>query len=287
MCKSLAAQAGQHKLKSTIPVSSTTGTCHPGSGYVFGTGKNMLDRLEDDKYAYQQKINHYYPFHDEGEWELGKFLQLFSDPIFVNHMTFIPHHVDVGNQCEYGDYMSTDMAWKIQDHLPIGATQVPIILESDKTPMHPIFIIIGNIDLEVPWRCIAYMLIVKFRVHPDYQSILQAWLWHRCMDLVCDNLKAVATEGCFMPDPFRFIHYVFTPLVAHVCNLPEATMIAAVAKNASPLTMAMQEQFGDEILHLPPAKALNLSGVHMPYWRDWIYVCPSIFLASEILHRDH
>jgi hypothetical protein len=95
------------------------------------------------------------------------------------------------------------------------------------------------------------MLIVKFRVHPDYQSILQAWLWHKCMDLVCDNLKAVATEGCFMPDPFRFIHYVFTPLVAHVCNLPEATMIAAVAKNASPLTMAMQEQFGNEILHLP------------------------------------
>jgi hypothetical protein len=35
------------------------------------------------------------------------------------------------------------------------------------------------------------------------------------------------------------------------------------------------------------AKALNLSGVHMPYWRDWIYVCPSIFLASKILHRDH
>jgi len=34
----------------------------------------MLDRLEDDKYAYQRKINHYYPFHDEGEWELGKFL---------------------------------------------------------------------------------------------------------------------------------------------------------------------------------------------------------------------
>jgi hypothetical protein len=56
------------------PVSSTTGTCHPGSGYVFSTGKNMLDRLEDDKYAYQRKINHYYPFHDEGEWELGKFL---------------------------------------------------------------------------------------------------------------------------------------------------------------------------------------------------------------------
>jgi hypothetical protein len=40
--------------------------------------------------------------------------QLFSDPIFANHMTYAPHIVKVGNQREYGDYMSADMAWKIQ-----------------------------------------------------------------------------------------------------------------------------------------------------------------------------
>lgn len=34
----------------------------------------MLDKLEDDEYAYRRKINRYYPFYDEGEWELGKFL---------------------------------------------------------------------------------------------------------------------------------------------------------------------------------------------------------------------
>ena len=34
----------------------------------------MLDRLEDDQYSYRRKINRYYPFQDEGEWELGKFL---------------------------------------------------------------------------------------------------------------------------------------------------------------------------------------------------------------------
>ncbi|KAG2131472.1 hypothetical protein BD769DRAFT_1386692 [Suillus cothurnatus] len=88
-------------------------------------------------------------------------------------------------------------------------------------------------------------------------------------------------------------------------------MIAAVAKNTSPLTMAMQENFSNGILHplhtgkhtlqllvdiakrFDPwdldkfqkvAKALNLSGVHMPYWHDWIYACPSIFLAGKILH---
>ncbi|KAG1780065.1 hypothetical protein EV702DRAFT_1178226 [Suillus placidus] len=314
------------------------------SGYIFGVGRNMFDRLEDDQYAYRQKINHHYPFCDEGEWELGKFMvenltqtqmikfdtrerpsfttkdqlldwmdslpcftqwkvskmefsgykttypieliwrdalevvkQLFSDPIFTNHMTYTPHIINIRNQCEYGDYMSADMAWKIQDYLPVGATQVPIILGSDKThvtritgglKMHPIFITIGNIDSEVrskatlrAWRCIAYMPITKFHVHPDYQSILQARLWHKCMDLVLANLKAAALDGCFMPDPSRHIHYVFTPLIAHVCDLPEASMIAAKA-----------------------AKAVNLSGVHMPYWHDWIYACPSVFLAGEVLH---
>ncbi|KAG1825143.1 hypothetical protein EV424DRAFT_1280898, partial [Suillus variegatus] len=47
---------------------------HPQSGYIFGIGRNMLDRLDGDPYVYQWKISHYYPFHDEGEWELGKFL---------------------------------------------------------------------------------------------------------------------------------------------------------------------------------------------------------------------
>jgi hypothetical protein len=181
-----------------------TGTCHPKAGYVFGVGRNMLDRLDDDPYVYRRKINYYYPFQDEGEWELGKFLvenltqtqmikflklkwvlnvqatsttlikffsqfntrerpsfttkdkllgwmdslpcftewkvskiefsgyktvhaveliwrdvlevvkQLFSDPIFMNNMTYAPHIVNVGSQREYGDYMSADMAWKIQ-----------------------------------------------------------------------------------------------------------------------------------------------------------------------------
>ncbi|KAG1867447.1 hypothetical protein C8R48DRAFT_793878 [Suillus tomentosus] len=325
-----------------IPV---TGTCYLQSGYVYGVGINILDKLEDDQYAYRQKINPYYPFHDEGEWELGKFLvenltqtqitkflklrwfdsldrakpsfttkdflldwidslpsfapwkvskiefkgyktvcpmelvwrdvlevvkQLFSDPTFANHMTFHPHVTNVENKCEYGDYMSADMAWKIQDHLPLGVTQVLIILGSDKTPimrltggieMHPVFITIGNIDSEVrskatlrAWRCIAYIPVIKFRVHPDYQSILQARLWHKCMDLVCANLKAAAKDGCFMPDPSCYICHVFTLLVAHFQKA---------------------------------AKAINLSGVHIPHWHDWMFACPSVFLAGEVLHTCH
>jgi hypothetical protein len=184
--------------------------------------------------------------------------------------------------------------------------------------MHPVFLTIGNIDSDIrskatlrAWRCIAYMPIANFCIHPDYQTILQAQLWHKCMDLVLANLKATVSDRCFMPDPSRYIRYAFTPLIAHVCDLLEASMIAAVAKNASPVTMAVQRDFGDGTLHPPrtgkytlqcivdlsckvnpwdldkfqkAAKAVNLSGVHMPYWHDWIYACPSVFLAGEILH---
>ncbi|KAG2084184.1 hypothetical protein BD769DRAFT_1632983 [Suillus cothurnatus] len=202
--------------------------------------------------------------------------QLFSNPAFANHMTYTPHVINIGNQREYGDYMSADMAWKIQDHLPVGATQVPIILGSDKThvtritgglEMNPVFLTISNIDSDIrskatlrAWRCIAYMPIAKFRVHPDYQTVLQARLWHKCMDLVLANLKAAALDRCFMPDPSRYIRYAFTPLVAHVFDPWDLDRFQKAAK------------------------AVNLSGVHMPYWCDWIYACPSVFLAGEILH---
>ncbi|KAG2072797.1 hypothetical protein BDR04DRAFT_1012494 [Suillus decipiens] len=148
-------------------------------------------------------------------------------------------------------------------------------------------------------------------MHPDYQTILQVQLWHKCVDLVCAKLKHAAKTGCFMPDPSKFICHVFMPLITHICNLPEACMIDVVSKSMSPLTMVSQENFGDGVLYPPctgqhmlqliceilktinvwdlnkfqkAARAVYLSGVHMPYWHDWMYACPSVFLAGKILH---
>ena len=100
----------------------------------------------------------------------------------------------------------------------MGATIIPIIAASDKTPvtrqtggleMHPLFITIGNIDSDVrmkatshTWQCIAFMPILKFTTHPDYQTILQSCVWHRCIDIVTANLKCVANAGSFLVDPF-------------------------------------------------------------------------------------
>ncbi|KAG2127113.1 hypothetical protein DEU56DRAFT_915826 [Suillus clintonianus] len=271
---------------------------------------------------------------------------IFANPIFSNHMMYDPHIVMVGSEREYGEFFTANRAFAIQvwlfvsskaeslsalqNNLPEGATIIPIILASDKTPvtrmsggleMHPVFLTIGNIQSEVrmkatahAWSCVAFIPIPKFDVHGDFQTLLHARLFHKCMDLIFAKCKVATRIGEYMPDPMGYLRHCFTPLVAYTADLPEAQLIACVSKSASPLTMATQSDFGsaqlfprrtgDHTLKLiydlcqrvdpwnvplfqREAKALLLSGVHQPYWRDWPYADPSSFLPGELLHTCH
>ncbi|KAG1791079.1 uncharacterized protein HD556DRAFT_1433078 [Suillus plorans] len=301
--------------------------------------------MENDQYAYRRRHAPFYPFQDQAEFDLAKFLcerltqsdmerflkldwvrragpsfsskdqllawvaslptgpkwrsttlemtgyptiqpinliwrdglevvqDLFANPIFANHMTYDPHVVVDGGEREYSEYFTAQQAYEIQDQLPEGATIVPMIVASDKTPvtrhtggleMHPIFVTIGNIQSDVrmratchAWRCVAYMPIPKFvDVHPDYQTILSQRLFHKCMDIVFADAKVAAMVGKFMPDPAGHLRHCFTPLVA-------------------------LREFQEE------AKAQSLSGIHQPFWRNWRHSDPSRFLVGEILHTCH
>ncbi|KAL4062534.1 hypothetical protein J3A83DRAFT_4363418 [Scleroderma citrinum] len=106
----------------------------------------------------------------------------------------------------------------------------------------------------------------------------------------------------------------FTPLAAWTADLPKQLMITCVSKSASPITEATYRQFGDAHHSLPhmgkltlnhitkitqmvdlwnlnaflkKAKTLQLNGVHLPFWRNWLFTNPSIFLLPEILHACH
>jgi hypothetical protein len=85
-------------------------------------------------------------------------------------------------------------------------------------------------------------------VNSEFAGLLEARVWHKCMDLVLQNLKVAAGVGKFMVDPMGCRRYAFTPLAAHIADLPEQTMIVCVSKNASPTTLATQAQFGDGII---------------------------------------
>ena len=187
--------------------------------------------------------------------------------------------------------------------------------------MHPLFLMIGNIrsDLHMKatahtWSCITYMPQAQFTMHSDYAAVLQARLWHCCMDIVCGSLKTVAARGAYMADPAGLQRYCFTPLAGYIADLPEQLMIACVAQSVSPVTLTTKSQFSDATpcpprsgLHtlqqihrltqhinpwkvrefLEAAKELGLSGVHLPFWRDWRFADPVIFLTPEILHTLH
>ena len=184
--------------------------------------------------------------------------------------------------------------------------------------MHPLFLTIGNIRSDVrmkatahAWSCIVYMPIAQFVAHSDYVGVLQARLWHRCMDIVCGSLKSVAARGAFIADSIGFKCYCFTPLAAYIADLLEQLIIACVLQTASPVTLATKAEFssatpcpprsGLHTLHqihrlaqhinlwkvrefLEAAKALHLSGVHLTFWRDWHFADPAIFLTPETLH---
>jgi hypothetical protein len=134
------------------------------------------------------------------------------------------------------------------------------------------------------------------------------------MDMVLQNLKVMAQVGEFMTDPMGCRRYVFTLLAAHIADLPKQLMITCVSKNVSPVTLAAQAQFDDGIVHPPQdgqstinelitlskiidpwkvreflerAKQQSLSGVHLPYWCDWQFSDPAIFLIPKLLHTCH
>ena len=87
---------------------------------------------------------------------------------------------------------TSDTDYDPLDQLLVGASTVPIIAASNKTPvtqntggleMHPLFITIGNIDSDICmkatfyiWQYVAFVPMPKFETYPDYQIILQAQL---------------------------------------------------------------------------------------------------------------
>ncbi|KAH8999792.1 hypothetical protein EDB86DRAFT_3063873 [Lactarius hatsudake] len=187
--------------------------------------------------------------------------------------------------------------------------------------MYPAYLTLANIVSEVrmkasshAWMCFSFLPIVKFDVHSSFQSILSARLWHACMDKAFVRCKDAAVTGYHMADPCGCSRLSFPLLAAWIADLPEQHLISAMAKSTLPLSCAVTNQFGDAFPHPPrhgqetikliqdltsrvdpwmldvfqdKAKELSLSGVHLPFWRDWYMADPYHFLVPEILHTCH
>ncbi|KAF9228953.1 hypothetical protein BS17DRAFT_792931 [Gyrodon lividus] len=288
---------------------------HPSSGFIYGRGETLLDKLKEDKNKRHQEHAMYYLFQDDSEWDLGKFLTKHLTLSAINEFLQLKWR-------DHSEFFTGDRVHHIQDQLIEGATIIPIIIGSDKTPvtkhtgrleMHTIFVTIGSIQSDVwmqvtshAWRCIAFMPIPSFDVHPDFQTLLILHVFHRCMDIAFGSLKQRAQTGCSMTDGLGCIRNCFTLLVSYIADLPEQQLVACVSNNASPVTTAMLPEFGDRQSTLQliqqvcskvdpwdikkfqkQAKLVKLLSVHQPFWRDWKFADPTFSLNGEVPHTCH
>ena len=145
---------------------------------------------------------------------------------------------------------------------------------------------------------LALLPVPKFiGVKNPFHRVLENWLTHTCLDLICGPLKKVSHKGIWMSDFIGDIRYCYTPLVGYIADTPEATALMGVAGKTSHLTTAFGPQFGDNHCHPPRTSgsilssldslssinpwdltmymkaaktAYRLNGVHCPFWRDWV-----------------
>ena len=203
----------------------------------------------------------------------------------------------------------------------LASDKTPVTRQTGGLEMHPLFLTIGNIQSDIrmqatshAWRCVAFIPSPEFEVPQDLRTLLLARIFHWSLDIVTALLKVAAKEGGPMVDPMGKIRNCYTPLVSYIADLPEQQLIACVSRNASPVTLAELPQFGDPTPAAPrtcehtlslilelckktdpwdidhfqkAAKALKLLGIHLPFFRNWKFSDPSLFLTGEVLHTGH
>ncbi|TFK70651.1 hypothetical protein BDN72DRAFT_896229 [Pluteus cervinus] len=257
---------------------------------------------------------------------------LMQNPLICDHLSYTPIQVyrSAANLMRvYSHWLTGTHAWELQDAIPNDSTLLGIVLSSDKTQLtamtggrsaYPLLISLANLDFDFrnkasnnAFLLLALLPIPKFvEARTELHGVLISRLIHRAFDIAVKPLKIAAEIGIMLSDAFGRSRYCFTPLVADIVDYPEAQLMACVSGGTSPVTLAIQKEFGDSTRHPPrtrdhtldqlrklaletdpwdlwsyvkDAKSARLSGVHKPFWRDWALSDPSKFLTPEPLHH--
>ncbi|KAG6373014.1 hypothetical protein JVT61DRAFT_7067 [Boletus reticuloceps] len=314
------------KLVKTLPLSFASAKELRSRAEILPSGPVWKFQIVPTTHPTKQPIHLYY------RDSLDCIEALFNNPLFAGHMDFSPYRLfTTAEQVVrlYTEWMSSDGAWELQSQIPQDSTLCGVILSSDKTNItnmcggkvaHPLLISLANIRMKVrnkasshAFLLLALIPIPRFLHHSTrICSVLEARLFHQCLDIVLEPLKTAARIGRMMSDPAGNLRYCFTPLVSYIVDLPEAAMVACVRGLTSPVTLAKYDLFGDsepcqtrtgahtlaqlQSLQTDPAdvegyfnecEQYRLSGVSHPFFRDWALSCPARFLTPECLHYWH
>ncbi|KAI6013393.1 hypothetical protein BKA83DRAFT_96544 [Pisolithus microcarpus] len=209
---------------------------------------------------------------------------LFNHLFYTGKMDYSPFRVFTAAERVmrvYSEWMSSDGAWDLQTKVPIGSTICSVILSSDKTNItnvcggkvaHPLLISLATIRMNVQnkgsshaFLLTALMPIAEF-IYPIMRIhlVLEARLFHACLDFVLEPLKKAAQFGQMMADPLGNICFCFTPLLESIPCDPN-----------------------DIEAYFDACAQFRLSGILRPFWRDWLLSDPHRFLTLECLHHWH
>ncbi|KZS88527.1 hypothetical protein SISNIDRAFT_417979 [Sistotremastrum niveocremeum HHB9708] len=189
---------------------------------------------------------------------------------------------------------------------------------------HPILLSLGNIKSSIrnsgsshAFLLAALIPIPSFLEKDDQiRAVLEQRLLHECYDTVTASLKEAARNGHKMSNAIGEEYLCFPWLASVMVDLPEAIAIAGVMANQSPTFVTGKPNFGDPLPGEPRRGTLTmqimeeivlsgvdpdanlrqfitrcrekgLSGVWKPFWRDWRFADPYIFISPDALHGLH
>ena len=185
---------------------------------------------------------------------------------------------------------------------------------------HPLLISLANISADArrknstnSYLLLALLPVPKFiHLNKHLRGVLADCLLHQVISIVVKPLKKAAEVGHMMCDPLGNLKYCFTPLVAYIADTPEQHVLACVTSNASAVTMAVADQFGDPVRstartasktrqrliavkrmtrsstlasYFQACRKFQLNGVSLPFWLNWALAEPSSFITPEPLHQ--
>ncbi len=185
---------------------------------------------------------------------------------------------------------------------------------------HCVYMSCGNIRKDVRskasarcWMKVAEIPVATFN-ETSCQGVLSDRLYHICMDIVTEALKRCSHFPVRMTDANGDERLVRAILFVHLADLPEQLLIACCHGGASPISLARHSDFGtgekrppragigtlenirgvrqkvkESILlqYRRAAGKYGLNGVVKPFWRNWNFADPSVFLAPDALHQWH
>lgn len=202
----------------------------------------------------------------------------------------------------------------------IGSDSMHLTQHQGDKHCHAVYMTIGNIHQDFRlkassrcWMMVGQIPKPKF-LEKKFQGMLQARLFHMCFDVIFRRLKQCSKNPQMMVDPSGELRRTRTLLPAHIADLPEQRDVAVVSTSQSPSSMANTKTFGlnraqkvrtgkmtlarirKVVAKVDPndlkkferaAKKEGLNGVVEPFWRDWKFADPSVFLVPDALHQWH